>query len=71
MSLINEALKRTRDSAYQSVTATPPTAPEYRLQSGAESSRSKGKLLVTVVIGVLAIAGIVVLASRAHRVEDA
>lgn len=71
MSLINEALKRTRDSAYQPVTP-PPTAPEYRLQSHAKSRGAKDKLLVTVVIGGLAIAGIIVLASRhATRVPDA
>ena len=72
MSLINEALKRTRDSAYQSVTVTPPTAPEYRVQSGAESSGSKGKLLVTVVIGALAITGIILLVSQhTARLQDA
>ena len=71
MSLINEALKRTRDSAYQSVTP-PPAAPEYRLQNDAKSRGAKDKVLVTVVIGGLAIGGIIALVSRhAARFPDA
>lgn len=64
MSLINEALKRTRDAAYQPVHTPPPGAPEYRLESDAESSGSKSKWLVTIVIVAVVLAGIVGLASR-------
>ena len=74
MSLINEALKRTRDSAYQPVHTPHPAAPESQLQSGVQPTGLRIVLLVTGLVAALAIAGVVVLApwlaSRVHRVED-
>ncbi|HUI06591.1 MAG TPA: hypothetical protein VL486_06260 [Verrucomicrobiae bacterium] len=69
MSLINEALKRTRDASF-SGSAAPAAVPSYRAQSGVESSGSKGTLLVTVLVATIAVAGFVGLASRvASRVQ--
>ncbi len=64
MSLINEALKRTRDASYQSAAAAPAVASSYRVQSGVESSGSKSTPLITVLVAAIAVAGFVVLASR-------
>jgi len=41
MSLINEALKRTRDSAYQAAQTSPPVAAGYRLENGLKARDSK------------------------------
>jgi len=69
VSLINEALKRTRDASF-SGGAAPAAVPSYRVQSGVESSGSKGTLLVTVLVAAIAVAGFVGLASRvASRVQ--
>jgi cytoskeletal protein RodZ len=71
MSLINEALKRTRDSAYQPVHTPPPTAPGYQLQGGVQPARLRNALLVTGLVAVLAITGVVVLAPWvASRVQN-
>ena len=66
MSLINEALKRTRDASIAGA-AAPAAAPSYRVQSGVESSGSKGTLLITVLVATVVIGGIVGLASRVTR----
>lgn len=66
MSLINEALKRTRDASFNGG-ATPAAVPSYRVQSGVESSGSKGTLLITVLVATIAIAGIVGMATRVTR----
>src|ERR1051325_5245903 len=62
MSLINEALKRPRDSAYQPVHTAPPAAQDRPVQSDVESSGFRTTLLVTVLIAALAVTGIGVLA---------
>ena len=73
MSLINEALKRTRDSAYQPTHTPPLAAHNYQLQTGAQPTGLKTTLLVTGLVAVLAVAGVIVLApwlaSRVHTVE--
>ena len=66
MSLINEALKRTRDASF-SGGATPAAAPSYRVQGGVESSGSKGALLITVLVAAIAVGGIVGLTTRVTR----
>ncbi len=74
MSLINEALKRTRDSAYQSAQTSPPVAAEYRLESGAKARGPRRVLLVMGVIGAAVLAGVIVLAvwvvPRIQSVKD-
>jgi hypothetical protein len=63
MSLINEALKRTRDASYQPVSTAPPAAlSSYRAQSGVETSGSRGTLLITILVAAIAVAGSVGLA---------
>ncbi len=47
MSLINEALKRTRDAAYQSAQTSPPVAAEYHLRSEVKEHGAK-RMLVTI-----------------------
>ena len=64
MSLINEALKRTRDASYQSASAPAAPATSYRVQSAAESSGPKGTLFATILVAVIALAGIIVLGLR-------
>lgn len=64
MSLINEALKRTRDASYQSVAAPPLVAPSYQIQSDVDSRASKTGLLVTVVIALVAIVGVATVGLR-------
>jgi cytoskeletal protein RodZ len=59
VSLINEALKRTRDSAYQSIQPPIAPAPQYRYHHGAELRRMKTLMLATALIVVVAFAGIV------------
>ncbi len=61
MSLINEALKRTRDASYQPASAPPDAAPNYRIQNEVKSRGFKGTLFVTVLVTVVALSGIVVL----------
>ena len=64
MSLINEALKRTRDASYQSVAVPPAIPPSYQIQGNVKPCGAKGTLFVTALVAVVAIAGIVALASR-------
>jgi len=61
VSLINEALKRTRDAAYQSAQTSPPVAAEYRVERESKARGSKRVLLVMGVIGAAALAGVIVL----------
>jgi hypothetical protein len=65
MSLINEALKRTRDASYQPAVALPPpvvTDPQIR---GVSNSRGlKSGLLATVVIALVAVVGVVAVGLR-------
>ena len=61
MSLINEALKRTRDAAYQSAQTSPPVAAEYRVERETKARGSKPVFLVMGVIGAAALAGVIVL----------
>ena len=74
MSLINEALKRTRDSAYQAAQMSPPVAAEYRLESGAKARGPRRVLLVMGVIAAAVLAGGIVLAvwvvPRIQSVKD-
>ena len=74
MSLINEALKRTRDAAYQSAQTSPPVAAEYRLESGAKARGPRRVLLVMGVIGAAVLAGVIVIAwwvvPRIQSVKD-
>lgn len=64
MSLINEALKRTRDATYQSANPPPVAPPRYQMQGDVEARGSKGTLFVTVLIAVVAVTVIVLLALR-------
>ena len=50
MSLINEALKRTRDASYQPVATVLTVPPSYQNQGNADSHGSKGGLLATMVV---------------------
>lgn len=74
MSLINEALKRTRDAAYQPAQTSPPVVAEYRLETEAKTREPKTVLLVMGVVGVAVLAGVIVLAlwvvPRIQRVEN-
>ena len=74
MSLINEALKRTRDTAYQSAQASPPMVPEYQLENRAKSEGTNRLLVAMGISGVGVLAGIIGLAfwivPRIQRVED-
>jgi cytoskeletal protein RodZ len=70
VSLINEALKRTRDTAANAGTP-PPAAASYRIQSKVESSGTKGNFLITILIAGVVLVGIIVLGSRiAKRVQN-
>lgn len=62
MSLINEALKRTRDAGYQSAQTSPPATAEYRLENDAKASGPKPIFLVIGVIGCAILAGGIALA---------
>jgi len=66
MSLINEALKRTRDASYQPAVALPPPPVAQDCQNrGVSNSRGlKSGLLVTVVIALIAIVGVVTVGLR-------
>jgi len=74
VSLINEALKRTRDAAYQSAQMSPPLVAEYRVEREAKARGPKPVLLVMGVIGAAVLAGIIVLAvwivPRIQSVKD-
>lgn len=74
MSLINEALKRTRDAAYQSAQTTPPAVADYRVERDTEVRGRKPVLLVMGVIGAAVLAGVIVVAvwvvPRVRSVED-
>jgi hypothetical protein len=72
--LINEALKRTRDAAYQSAQTSPPVVAEYRVEPEAKARGPKPVLLVMGVIGAAVLAGVIVLAvwviPRIQSVKD-
>ena len=69
MSLINEALKRTRDAA-ANAGAPAPVIASYRIQSKVESSGTKGNFLITILIAGVVLVGVIVLGSRvAKRVQ--
>jgi hypothetical protein len=57
VSLINEALKRTRDASYQSGNIPPAVAPSYRFNDSAESTvlSLKGGIALTILILTIAI----------------
>jgi hypothetical protein len=61
MSLINEALKRTRDSAYQAAQTSPPVPAGYRLENGLKVRDSKTIIRVMGASVAAALAGVVVL----------
>jgi hypothetical protein len=73
MSLINEALKRTRDASANKGTPAP-TVASYRIQSKTESSGTKGNFFVTILIAGVVLVGVIVLGSRIaqrlQRVKD-
>src|SRR3989442_865178 len=77
MSLINEALKRTRDTAHQGATARGSDVSQYRLTNGAQpiSFSSRTTVVATLVIGSLVVVAIVALTGRfimpARKVQDA
>jgi hypothetical protein len=63
MSLINEALKRTRDTAANAGAPAPAVA-TYRIESKVESSGTKGNFFATILIAGVVLVGIIVLGSR-------
>jgi hypothetical protein len=62
MSLINDALNRTQDSAYQAAQTTPPTVTEYPPASAAGAPEVKRMILVMGAIAAVILVGVVVLA---------
>jgi hypothetical protein len=60
VSLINEALKRTRDSAYQTIQTPTVPAPEYQYQNEDESRRLKVLVLAGALIVVVAFAVVLI-----------
>lgn len=69
MSLINEALKRTRDTAVNAGVPGP-VAANYRIESKVESSGAKGNFFATILIAGVVLVGLIVLGSRiAQRVQ--
>jgi hypothetical protein len=76
MSLINEALKRTRDATYQASVARPPQTDPYRLSSGSDTPAlgSRTGLIMMAVIAALVLGGIVFLVRQfilpAQKVRD-
>jgi len=74
VSLINEALKRTRDAAYQSAQTSPPVVAEYRFESEAKARGSKKTILVMGVSAAAVIVAVIVLAvwivPRIQSVKD-
>jgi hypothetical protein len=70
VSLINEALKRTRDTA-PNAGVPAPVAASYRVQSKVESSGAKGNYLATILIAGVVLVSVIVLGSRiAKRVQN-
>jgi len=61
MSLINEALKRTRDSAYQAAQTSPPDSAGYRLEDGSKVRDSKQIVRVMGASAAAVLAGVIVL----------
>jgi hypothetical protein len=76
MSLINEALKRTRDATYQASVARPAQTDPYRISSGSDTPAlgSRTGLIMMAVIAALVFGGIVFLVRRfilpAQKVRD-
>jgi hypothetical protein len=74
MSLINEALKRTRDSTYQSAQTSPPVVSAYRPECGGKAQGSKRMFVVMGVSAAAVLAGVIVLAvwvvPRIQTVKD-
>ena len=77
MSLINEALKRTRDNSFQTGAARPMTVDSYRLANGSDALSSNARTGMWVSVLAVVIAGVCMLlvALRvfrpAHQVSDA
>src|SRR5271155_4188827 len=70
MSLINEALKRTRDAAANTGAPAPAIA-SYRIQSKVESSGTKGNFFATILIAGVVLVSVIVLGSRiAQRLQS-
>jgi Type II secretion system protein B len=74
VSLINEALKRTRDAAYESAQTSPPAMSEYRFESEAKPRGPKSMLLAMGISGAGVLAGVIGLAiwvvPRVQSVKD-
>ncbi len=69
MSLINEALKRTRDTA-PNAGVPAPVAANYRIESKVESSGAKGNFFATILVAGVVLVSLIVLGSRiAQRVQ--
>ena len=66
MSLINEALKRTRDASYNAV-VPPPAMPSYRVPSETHPGGSRTALLFTILVAIVAIGGIIGLTTHVTR----
>jgi len=66
VSLINEALKRTRDAAATAGPSTPVPA-SYRIESEVESSGTKGNFLATILVSGVVLVTVIVLGSRLAR----
>ena len=64
MSLINEALKRTRDAAYQPVHTPPSSATGGSFREPVQPAGSKQTVLVMVLIAALVVAGVILIGSR-------
>jgi hypothetical protein len=62
MSLINEALKRTRDASYQSIQTPTVPAPEYQYQNEDKPRRLRTLVLATASIVIVALASVIVFA---------
>jgi hypothetical protein len=77
MSLINEALKRTRDASYQTAAAPTAPAPSYRLGNTAETRAfsAKGAMVLTIAVITIALGTVGVVAFRRvapiHAVHEA
>ncbi len=70
MSLINEALKRTRDAS-ANAGVPPPVAVSYRVQSDVETSGTKGNFLITILVSGVVLVSAIVLGSRiANRIQN-